>query len=80
MKGTAWISGAVLGMLFFFVLVYAALFFVGCRGYGYPGYGGYQSAGSFWYFGGVTTYHDSSVRSGSRGGPSVKGGGTKGGK
>ena len=76
----AWTSGAVIGILFVCALIYGALFMVGCGGYGYAGYGGYHQGPSFWYFGGVSTYHDKSVRSGSSSGPSVKGGGTKGGK
>jgi hypothetical protein len=80
MKGSAFASGAVISILLFCGAIYAALFFVGCGGYGYAGYGGYHRGPSFWYFGGVSTYHDKSVRSGSASGPSVKGGGTKGGK
>jgi hypothetical protein len=73
-------SIAVIGVLLGALVLYGALFMVGCSGYGYPGYGGYHRGGSIWYFGGTQTYHDRSVRSGSRSGPSAKGGGTKGGK
>lgn len=70
-------------VLFFGVLamgVYALLFVPSCRGYGYAGYNGWSRGSSFFYWGGVPTYHDRSVRTGSRSGPGVRGGGLHGGK
>lgn len=70
-------------VLFFGVLLlggYAMLFVPALRGYGYAGYGGFHRGPSFFYWGGVNTYHDPSVRSGSRSGPGVRGGGPHAGK
>lgn len=79
-NSSTWLSGVVIGVIVLCFLLYAGLFFAGCRGYGYPGAGGYDSGPSFWYFGGVPTYHDPSVRGGSAYGPDVTGGGTHDGK
>lgn len=75
-----WRTPAVLGVVSALLLIYLLLFVPGCGGYGYAGHGGYHAGPSFWYWGGVTTYHDPSVRLGSRSGPSTVGGGFQGGK
>jgi len=59
---------------------YSALFIPSLNGYGYAGYGGFHRGPSFFYWGGMNTYQGPSVRSGSRGGPGVRGGGPHGGK
>lgn len=70
---------AVLAVLAF--AGYAAAFYPGYQGWGYAGYGGYHHGPSIFYFGsGVETYHERSVRSGSRSGPGVRSGGIAGGK
>ncbi|MFN3203040.1 MAG: hypothetical protein ACE366_31895 [Bradymonadia bacterium] len=75
-----WRTPTVLGFIGLLVVIYFLLFSAGCNGYGYAGHGGYHHGPSFWYWGGVRTYHDPSVRSGSRSGPSHSGGGVHGGK
>ena len=62
------------------VVIYLFAFRFGSRGWGYPGYYGYHRGPSFFYWGGARTYHDPSVRTGSRSGPSHRGGGLGGGK
>ena len=62
------------------VLLYVVALPFSARGWGYPGYYGYHRGASFWYWGGVPTYHGQSVRGGSVGGPSFRGGGPRGGK
>ncbi|MCG8553757.1 MAG: hypothetical protein MJD61_00490 [Proteobacteria bacterium] len=59
--------------------VYLLAFVPMSSGWGYPGYG-YRPYGSFMYWGGPTYYHDPSVRQGSLGGPSHRGGGPRSGK
>lgn len=73
-------SISVLGWLALLVILYVLLINASCRGCGYAGYGGYHRPASFWYWGGVSTYHSPSVRTGSAGGPGVRGGGIHGGK
>jgi hypothetical protein len=69
------VLGAVLVVLFF------SLFACSTRGYGYMGHGGYDSGPSSLYWGGSGHYYPSqTVRSGSPGGPSVRGGGFRSGK
>lgn len=75
-----WTSKLVIGSLLGAMGTYGALFYPSFQGYGYAGYGGFHRGPSIWYWGGVDTYHDPSVRRGSRGGPSVRGGGVHGGK
>ena len=70
----------VVGVVLVLALVYLGGFWFSSRGWGYAGYGGYHRAPSFWYWGGPSTYHDPSVRAGSVGGPSHRGGGLHGGK
>lgn len=66
------------------VIVFAALFVLtySCsrNGYGYMGYYGYYRGPSFFYWGGPSYFYGPSVRSGSLGGPGVRGGGFRGGK
>ncbi len=76
----AWTSPLVPAFLLFAILGYGALFIPSLRGYGYAGHGGFHRGPSFFYWGGVSTYHGPSVRSGSLGGPSFHGGGMHGGK
>lgn len=74
-------GGVFLGVIIVLVLVYVFLFSLSFRGWGYPGYyGGYAYGPSFWYFGGPRYYGSPSVRSGSTGGPSRRGGGPRAGK
>lgn len=73
-------SVGVIGVLVAAFGLYALLFVPGCTGYGYAGHSGYHSSPSFWYWGGVPTYHEPSVRTGSQGGPGVRGGGSSPGK
>lgn len=62
-------------------LIYFGLFSCSTDGYGYMGYDGYDSDPSFFYWGGTGYYYPSqTVRSGSPGGPGVRGGGFRGGK
>ncbi len=62
------------------VLVYLVSFRFASRGWGYTGYYGYHRGPSIWYWGGPSTYHGPSVRTGSTGGPAHRGGGLGGGK
>ena len=78
--GSPFSSIGVIGALVAALGLYGLLFMPGCNGYGYAGYGGYHSTPSFWYWGGVPTYHEPSVRTGSRDGPGVRGGGSAAGK
>lgn len=73
-------SPAFMLAVFGAVAVYALLMMASCDGYGYAGYGGYDRSASFWYMGGVRTHHNRSVRAGSRGGSSLRGGGPHAGK
>ena len=75
-----WTSPVVLGVAGLLLVVYLLLFSLSEEGYGYAGHGGYHRSASFWYWGGVNTNHERSVRAGSRGGPGVRGGGLHGGK
>lgn len=61
-------------------IVYLIAMPFGCRGCGYAGYGGFHRGPSFFYWGGVPTFHGPSVRTGSVGGPGFRGGGPRGGK
>ena len=61
-------------------LVYVVALFSSCGGCGYAGKGGYHRPASFWYWGGIPTYHEPSARTGSTGGPAVPGGGPRRGK
>lgn len=70
-----WASKTVITIILVVVVIYALLMWPSCTGYGYAGHGGYHHGPSFWYFGGVSTYHSPSVRAGSRSGPGVTGGG-----
>lgn len=74
------LSGVVIGTLAVMGILYFGAFYFGSQGYGYSGYRGYHRGPSFFYWGGVNTYHDPSARSGSIGGPGHRGGGTAGGK
>jgi hypothetical protein len=73
------IAIAVLVSLFA-IGTYALLWLPGYGGYGYAGHGGYHRGPSMFYWGGVNTYHSPSVRTGSRSGPGLRGGGLHGGK
>ncbi len=54
---------------------YFLLFPLSSHGYGYAGYGGYNSGPSFWYWGGARSHYvGNSVREGSLGGPGRTGG------
>ena len=64
----------VLAVIYIFATVFST------RGWGYSGYNGYGYGPSLWYFGGPTTYHDPSARTGSVGGSGSRGGGLGGGK
>lgn len=69
------ILAAVLGVLYF------SLFSCSTRGYGYMGHDGYRSGPTIWYGGGTGYYYPSqTVRTGSPGGPSTRGGGISSGK
>jgi hypothetical protein len=70
------------GMISFGVLgaMYIGLMVLSMRGFGYVGYNGYDEGPSWFYFSDVKTQRSPSVRSGSRGGPSVHGGGIHSGK
>jgi hypothetical protein len=69
------ILGGALLLLYFF------LFSCSTRGYGYMGHDGYRSGPVIWYGGGTGHYYPSqTVRTGSPGGPSTRGGGISGGK
>lgn len=68
-------SKTIITIILALTVIYALLMWPSCTGYGYAGYGGYHQGPSFWYFGGVRTYHGSSVRAGSRSGPGITGGG-----
>lgn len=70
----------VIGAIVILALMYLGAFFFAMRGWGYQGYYGYRRGPSFFYWGGPTTYHGPSVRQGSLGGPSHRGGGLRGGK
>jgi hypothetical protein len=59
---------------------YLALLPSANAGYGYMGHRGYHHGPSFWYFGGPSTYHGTSARSGSISGPNNRGGGPGSGK
>jgi hypothetical protein len=62
-------------------VTYLTFFLPTFGGYGYAGYGGYHSGPSIFYWrSGVQTYHDPSVRAGSRSGPGLRSGGIHGGK
>ncbi len=74
-------GGAVLGAIVVLAIVFFALLLLCVRGWGYPGY--YKRSihqPSFWYWGGPGYYEAPSVRSGSLGGPSHRGGGPRVGK
>lgn len=72
-------SVILLGVVLLFL--YFALFSCSTRGYGYLGHSGYRSSPSFFYWGGTGKYYPSqSVRTGSTGGPTSRGGGIRGGK
>ncbi len=73
-------GAALIGVIVALAVVYLLLLMVSSRGYGYAGYGGYHRGPSFFYWGGVRTYHGPSVRAGSIGGPRTAGGGTGAGK
>lgn len=78
---TTWTSPIVIAFILLAVGGYAALFIPTLAGYGYAGYGGYDRGPSVLYFGGAPTFNGPpSVRSGSRGGPLLHGGGMHGGK
>lgn len=63
------------------VVLYLGLFACSFRGYGYMGHNGYHSGPAIWYGGGTGHYYPSqTVRTGSPGGPSTRGGGISGGK
>ena len=64
-------SIAVIGVLLGAIVLYGALFMVGCNGYGYPGYGGYHRGPSSWYWSDPDIYHGASARDGSVGGPGL---------
>ena len=74
-RGSVWIT-----LIVCLAIIYLLAFRCGSRGWGYTGYNGYNRGPSFWYFGGPRVYHDPSVRTGSLGGPSHRGGGLRGGK
>ena len=62
------------------VVLYLLLFNFGSRGWGYMGYRGYSYGPSWWYWGGPRYHYGGSVRNGSLGGRSHRGGGFRGGK
>lgn len=70
-----WGSKTLISVIAGVGLLYVALVWLSCDGYGYAGYDDYDTGASFWYFGDVDTFHSRSVRAGSRGGPGVTGGG-----
>tara|TARA_B100000902_G_scaffold237782_1_gene225252 strand:- start:161 stop:427 length:267 start_codon:yes stop_codon:yes gene_type:complete len=70
----------VISVMVILGIIYLAAFYFGSRGWGYSGYYGYNRGPSWMYWGGASTYHDPSVRSGSLGGPGHRGGGIGGGK
>lgn len=59
---------------------YFSLFPPATKGYGYAGYGGYNSGPSFWYFGGPNFYGEPRNLAGSIGGSNPLGGGPGSGK
>lgn len=62
------IGAVIVGALCF--AIWAMLFVPAHDGWGYYGHNGYHSGSSFWYFGGSREYpSNSTVRTGSRGGP-----------
>jgi hypothetical protein len=72
------------GVALFFIISLAIVFlfatFLSFRGWGYSGYYGWNSGPSWFYWGGPKYYHSPSIRTGSVGGPSHRGGGAGGGK
>jgi hypothetical protein len=71
----------VIVVLIILAVLYAFLFFLSYRGWGYAGYYNRHHYGpSFWYWGGPRYYTGASVRTGSYGGPSHVGGGPGAGK
>lgn len=75
-----WRTPPVLATIVALVIIYLLLFTAASSGYGYAGHGGYSHGPSFWYWGGVNTYHSPSIRTGSSNGPAHIGGGVHGGK
>ncbi len=74
-------SKTILIALGIFILIYFLILSLSFRGWGYAGYGGFHHGPAFLYFGGPSYYTPSpSVRPGSMGGPSTRGGGFRGGK
>ena len=70
-----------IAIIIFLVAIYFVLFMFGTRGYGYMGYYGYRRGPSFWYMGSSSRYYyGDSVRHGSYGRRSYRGGGMRGGK
>ncbi len=67
-------------ILFVLGLIYFGALFISFRGWGYPGYYRGYYGPSWFYWGGPSIYHSPSVRTGSVGGPSHRGGGLGGGK
>jgi len=74
-------GGAVLIVVGILAVIWILLIFLGTRGWGYPGYySGRTHPPSFWYIGAPSYYSGPSVRHGSVGGPSHRGGGPSAGK
>ncbi len=71
---------ATITLLVILGVVYFSLFLFASRGWGYMGYRGYHYGPSWWYFGGPRYYYGNSIRHGSMGGRSHRGGGMRGGK
>ena len=71
---------AAIGLSVVIAIFYFTLMIFARNGYGYMGYGGYNSGPSFWYFGGTNSYYDRSFRSGGMSGGSSRGGGPGSGK
>lgn len=72
-------SGSVT-LVVLLALVFLIILTFSLNGWGYMGYYGYHRGPSLWYWGGPKVYHNPSLRSGSIGGPNVRGGGFSGGK
>ena len=70
----------VIGLVVILAVFFIFLLSMSFRGCGYAGYRGYGYGPSFFYWGGPRYYPGPSVRTGSTGGPSHRGGGLHGGK